>query len=236
MPPPSPSRARPDPTLLGLDAALLRLRRLWDAPTGVLHRGAVVDGSTLLLCLVLSEIEHRPAVPGTPAPDQGPDAEPGVVEVATGLGVTQSTASRLASRAVDSGMVDRHRSTRDPRRAALTLTPDGADLVEASRQHRARALGQCLADWSEDDRVALAALVSRFADAVTGDRAAGSVSAQPWSRRPPVREPASLSDGVARPRCRRPAPPRRPPGTGTRWARSGCAGPGRGSPAGSRRR
>jgi DNA-binding MarR family transcriptional regulator len=149
--PPEPACS---PALLDLDGALMRIRRLWDTPAGVEHHGEVLDGSTLMVCLVLA--------------DAGAGAEPGVVEVATGLGVVQSTASRLVARATAAGMVQRTPSARDPRRAALGLTAAGVDLVRAARAHRARALGACLDGWSQADLEALAELMSRFADAVGG--------------------------------------------------------------------
>src|SRR3712207_1981615 len=80
-----------DGDLQRLDHALLRLRRMWDAPAGVEHEGRVVDGSTLLVCVAVEE--HRAVASGAGA------VEVGVLEVAQALGVTHSTASRLVSRA-----------------------------------------------------------------------------------------------------------------------------------------
>ncbi|MGY1711963.1 MarR family transcriptional regulator [Geodermatophilus sp. SYSU D00758] len=90
-----------DSDLVRVDRALLRLRRMWDAPAGIEHEGALVEGSTLLVCLAVAE--------GRAA------GEVGVVEVAGALGVTHSTASRLVSRAVEAGMVRRAPSATDPR-------------------------------------------------------------------------------------------------------------------------
>ncbi len=138
--------------LLRLDRALLRLRRMWDAPAGIRHEGRTVEGSTLLVCLAVDE--HGDGV--------------GVTAVAAALGVTQSTASRLVSRAVDAGMVRRDTSPADPRRAALGLTAAGVRLVEASRAFRAARLGALTADWPDPDVAALAGLLDRFAAAVAG--------------------------------------------------------------------
>ncbi|WNV75902.1 MarR family winged helix-turn-helix transcriptional regulator [Geodermatophilus sp. DSM 44513] len=141
--------------LARVDRALLRLRRMCDAPAGIPHEGALVEGSTLLVCLAVEE-----------ALDEGVP-EVGVVEVAAALGVTHSTASRLVGRAAGVGMVERATSPTDPRRAALTPTPAGRRLVAASRAFRTGRLAVLLAGWPEDDVAALADLMTRFAAAAT---------------------------------------------------------------------
>ena len=135
--------------LARVDQALLRLRRMWDAPRGIAHEGGVVEGSTLLVCLAIADTAG--AV--------------GVAEVADALGVAPSTASRLVARAAEAGMVTREVSTTDPRRAALELTATGTRLVEASRRYRAARLAKLLVDWPPRDVAALADLLTRFADA-----------------------------------------------------------------------
>jgi DNA-binding MarR family transcriptional regulator len=135
--------------LARVDQALLRLRRMWDAPRGIAHEGGVVEGSTLLVCLAVADTAG--AV--------------GVAEVADALGVAPSTASRLVARAAEAGMVTREVSTTDPRRAALELTATGTRLVEASRRYRAARLAKLLVDWPPRDVAALADLLTRFADA-----------------------------------------------------------------------
>ena len=135
--------------LARVDQAMLRLRRMWDAPRGIAHEGGVVEGSTLLVCLAVADTAG--AV--------------GVAEVADALGVAPSTASRLVARAAEAGMVTREVSTTDPRRAALELTATGTRLVEASRRYRATRLARLLVDWPSRDIAALADLLTRFADA-----------------------------------------------------------------------
>ncbi|WP_236826362.1 MULTISPECIES: MarR family winged helix-turn-helix transcriptional regulator [unclassified Blastococcus] len=136
-----------------LDRALLRLRRVWDAPAGIEHEGRTVEGSTLLVSLAVEE--HGRA---------GADA--GVTEVAGTLGVTHSTASRLVGRAVAAGMVARRPHTGDPRRVALSLTADGERLVAASRAFRTARLRGALDSWPEDEIGTLADLLTRFAEAM----------------------------------------------------------------------
>jgi DNA-binding MarR family transcriptional regulator len=148
-----------DGDLERLDHALLKLRRMWDAPAGIEHEGRIVDGSTLLVCLAVEE--HRVAE------SDGGVLEVGVLEVATALGVAHSTASRLVSRAVEAGMAARQRSVADPRRVSLELTADGGRLVGAARAFRTARLDAALAPWPRADVRALAELLDRFADLMT---------------------------------------------------------------------
>jgi DNA-binding MarR family transcriptional regulator len=134
--------------LARVDQALLRLRRMWDAPRGITHEGGVVEGSTLLVCLAVTDTAG--AV--------------GVAEVAEALGVAPSTASRLVARAAEAGMLTREVSTTDPRRAALELTAAGIRLVGASRRYREARLARLLVAWPSRDVAALADLLTRFAD------------------------------------------------------------------------
>lgn len=143
-------KARTD--LARIDRALLRLRRMWDAPAGVAHEGGVVEGSTLLVCLVVAE-----AAAG---------GEVSITEVTRDLGVAHSTASRLVARAVTAGMVHRAAGA-DPRRAQLTLTAAGDRLVRASREFRTARLQDRLASWPTVDVAALARLLERFAADLT---------------------------------------------------------------------
>ncbi len=138
--------------LVRLDRALLRLRRIWDAPAGIPQEGAVVEGSTLLVCLAVDE--------------RGGEADVG--QVATALAVVHSTASRLVGRATEAGMVERGSAASDPRRAAIRLTDAGARLVAASRDFRAARLATITADWPDRDVGALADLLDRFATAAGG--------------------------------------------------------------------
>ncbi|MGX6607385.1 MarR family winged helix-turn-helix transcriptional regulator [Micromonosporaceae bacterium Da 78-11] len=132
-----------------VDRALLRLRRMWDAPSGIPHDGGVVEGSTLLVCLAISDAT----------------SEVGVSEVMNALGVAHSTASRLVARAAQVGMIERAASEADPRRASLTLTPAGTRLVLASRDYRAARLQDMLTGWPDHDIANLAELLTRFAQA-----------------------------------------------------------------------
>jgi len=148
------------PDLERIDLALRGLRRAWAAPTGVAHEGGVVEGSTLLVCLVVAEAN--------------PGAEVSITDITHGLGVAHSTASRLVARAVEAQMVRRIGARGDHRRASLALTAAGERLVAASREFRTARLRAVLGDWAAADVADLARLLSALADAMATAPAAPS--------------------------------------------------------------
>lgn len=142
-----------------LDDALIRLRRLWQTPSG--SRVLVEpDGSRLEMSTVLV----------TDAIDRAERAEPArklrVADVADRLQVAPSTASRLVDRAVRAGMVTRGTDAADNRQVTLTLTPAGSALLGRALTFRTGYLQQVLSGWTGDDVATLALLLDRFAEAV----------------------------------------------------------------------
>ncbi len=143
------------PHLERLDAALGRLRRLWDCPE--LRRrfrervGRPVEPAMIR---TLRVIEHAQ------------DHEPGVGDVATALAVDASTASRLVDAAVAAGYVSRQTSPRDRRRSVLRLTADGAALLAEATTVRTALLAELIAGWPPEDVAMLAALLERLAGTV----------------------------------------------------------------------
>jgi DNA-binding MarR family transcriptional regulator len=145
-----------DATLLALDEALIRLRRLWAAGTPRLGRTEKsVEMSTVLIVDAVQRLT-----------ESDPAAEATVAVVADRIDVAASTASRLVDRAVAAGMVRRTRSSADPRRCPLELTPEGVALAARATRFRLSYLTDLTADWSERDRRQLAQLLGRFAAAV----------------------------------------------------------------------
>jgi DNA-binding MarR family transcriptional regulator len=146
------------PDLEVVDAALMRLRRLWTAPRthdGMrADLGDDVELSTVLVVDALAREAHDDSTPR------------GVAEVAERLDVAASTASRLVERAVAAGMVERRTSPVDARRAALHLTDAGWALHERARRFRAGYLARVLIDWSPREIAQLADQLDAFADAV----------------------------------------------------------------------
>lgn len=153
-PSPPPRRA----ALAAVDHAFVRLRRtiaeppVTRLPVPGLNRR--VDLPTVLACEAVAECART----GEPV---------GVKDVAGLLQLEQSTTSRMVGEAEDAGYLHRGTHPRDARRAALTLTSDGAVLVEHTCALRQRFLDEVTRDWDADDVETLGVLLGRFADSLT---------------------------------------------------------------------
>lgn len=101
----------------------------------------------------------------------GPGGEVTVGTVAERLGIDPSTASRLVADATRDGYLARSASARDGRRASLTLTEDGRELVRASRRFQRQVFLEATAEWTDAERAKFARLFVRFAAAVAGRHA-----------------------------------------------------------------
>jgi hypothetical protein len=66
-----------------------------------------------------------------------------------------------------SRLLERGADQRDGRRSLLALTPAGRDELEAVHRSRQAVFAQAMADWSVAEREQLAALLSRFLDALS---------------------------------------------------------------------
>lgn len=137
-----------------LDAALLALRRFADAPARrggatLAHGSERVEVSTVL---VVGVVARR---------DTGKDC--GIGTVAEELRVAHSTASRLIDRAVRAGMVQRTRSSIDPRRTILALSAAGKQLQSDALAFRTGRLEELMADWTVDEVTTFTRLLERFA-------------------------------------------------------------------------
>lgn len=138
-----------------LDAALITLRRFAQAPSAAgpgttsSHGPDRVEISTLLVVDAVARFD----LPRTCS----------VVDVARSLQVVHSTASRLVERAVCAGMVDRGRSSTDPRRTVLSLTTAGRGLQGDAVDFRTGRLDELLSDWPAADVITLTNLLERFA-------------------------------------------------------------------------
>ncbi|MGW3966917.1 MarR family winged helix-turn-helix transcriptional regulator [Amycolatopsis sp. NPDC005003] len=91
-----------------------------------------------------------------------------VADVARQLGIDRSVASRMVAEAARDGFVVRSTSTRDARRAALTLTDAAKEFLEASQTHQRQAFEALVGHWAEEDRERFAGYLSRLADEVLG--------------------------------------------------------------------
>lgn len=92
----------------------------------------------------------------------------GVAELAEEVGRDHTTVSRQLAKLESLDLVERCEGDGDRRRRAARLTPEGRKIVRAITLARGRLLSQALAGWSAKDRAALAHLIRRFADTLTG--------------------------------------------------------------------
>lgn len=86
-----------------------------------------------------------------------------VSDLAASLELDLSTVSRQVRQLVDSGLVTRHSDPDDGRAARLALSGRGRDVLEAVKAARRTVLAGTLAQWSAEDRRALAEAVGRLA-------------------------------------------------------------------------
>lgn len=91
--------------------------------------------------------------------DHGPQR---AATVAGYFGLDESTVSRQVDALVAVGLVERERDPADRRAYVLRPTPQGRRHLADARRHRRDFLMTLLADWTPEDRVALADLLARF--------------------------------------------------------------------------
>jgi DNA-binding MarR family transcriptional regulator len=77
-----------------------------------------------------------------------------------------STVSRQVSTLVDLGLVSRGPDPDDGRAQALSVTPEGTELLTAIRHGRDQWLARLVADWSEDEVRDFTTHLARFAGAL----------------------------------------------------------------------
>lgn len=90
-----------------------------------------------------------------------------ITDLATVLGVTQSTVSRQLSALTDAGLIGRSGDPEDRRASIVRLTRKGERVLEAIRTARHQMLEALLEEWSQKDRRALSRYLSRLADDLT---------------------------------------------------------------------
>lgn len=156
------SSVAPEPTtelrvdLERLDAALTRLRRLWQRPAVRAWYRNHLD---------LEQVDAT-SYRTLRAIERASDDEVCVGDVAALLELDASTASRLVDAAVAAGYVRRTDSTVDRRRTCLLLTSEGAQRLEQLRAVRLALLHELIAAWEPTDVSALADLLDQLDRAV----------------------------------------------------------------------
>ncbi len=90
------------------------------------------------------------------------------------VGVTPATATRMCDRLVRKRLITRHTERSDRRQIRVTLSPRGRQMVDAVTQYRRREIDRILAAIDQDERRLLVRALTDFA------RAAGEVSDAQW--------------------------------------------------------
>ena len=144
------SQRIPSHRLIGLDRALLEVRRLVNRP-GYRRRLLGPLGRRI----ELSTVRVLHAVDQAPTP-------PSIGTVAATLAIDPSTASRLVDQRVTEGLVSRSPDPDDRRRLVLALTPAGRALLDELAASRTTMLEEVTADWTSADIVALEQLLLRL--------------------------------------------------------------------------
>jgi DNA-binding MarR family transcriptional regulator len=86
-----------------------------------------------------------------------------VADVAHELGIDHSGASRMVSEATRHGYLVREAAADDGRRATLTLTQDGHDVLAAAHTYQDEVFAQLTAGWSAKDAARFATYLRRLA-------------------------------------------------------------------------
>jgi DNA-binding MarR family transcriptional regulator len=86
-------------------------------------------------------------------------------DLADGLGMHVSTASRLCDRLVGAGLLDRRDDPTDRRQLALRLTPRGRAVVNRVGNRRREIVGRIITQLDEDECTRLSEALERFATA-----------------------------------------------------------------------
>ncbi|GAA0386185.1 MarR family transcriptional regulator [Acrocarpospora corrugata] len=87
-----------------------------------------------------------------------------VAAVAHQLGIDRSTASRMISDAVAAGCLQREESAADARRAPVSLTDQGRQVLDGSHNWQQQVFDRLIADWEPADRQRLAGYLRRLTD------------------------------------------------------------------------
>ena len=87
-----------------------------------------------------------------------------VADVAHQLGIDRSGASRFVADAVEHGYLSRDAAPADARRAVLSITPAGRELLDGAHAWQERVFAELTAGWPPSDAAAFAGHLRRLAD------------------------------------------------------------------------
>lgn len=105
-------------------------------------------------------------------------------DLANDLLLDISTVSRQARALEDRGLVTRTEDPDDRRAVRLELAPAGLTELDQAWSRRNQWLAQSLRDWTPDDRVALVAMLTRFADSLSAEPAQSESKDRPKTETP----------------------------------------------------
>jgi len=140
------------PRLVGLDHALLEVRRLVNRPG---YRRRLLGPLERRIELSTVRVLH--------AVDQA-EAPPSIGQVASTLAIDPSTASRLVDQRVTEGLLQRSPDPTDRRRTVLSLTDSGRTLLTELAESRRAMLAEVTRGWSAADQRDLERLLDRLVD------------------------------------------------------------------------
>jgi len=111
-----------------------------------------------------------------------------MVDLASALGVTPSTAGRMCDRLLRKGLIRRHRARADRREVQVSIAAAGRQVVDEATTRRRALLARILARMPADDQAAVAAALRAFAAAAgeVPDRQWPDVTSSPEAADPPV--------------------------------------------------
>lgn len=147
--------ADPAPDLTFLDEQVLRLFRALRRPG---FRSRVLEGVDDIPSigdLRLMRVVERYTAEGT---------SPSIGVVAAALEVEQSTASRAVNAVIARGLLAKSACSDDQRRSRLQLTDRGIAALSKASENRVTLFAEITADWTDEERRTLGALLERLLD------------------------------------------------------------------------
>ncbi len=91
--------------------------------------------------------------------DEGPQR---LGSLATAFGLDPSTITRQVQALERVGLANRTTDAADRRASILTLTEEGLEVLDRTREHRRQRLEEILRDWPDEDRQKLGELLAKF--------------------------------------------------------------------------
>jgi DNA-binding MarR family transcriptional regulator len=109
-----------------------------------------------------------------------------LTDLAIAMEIDISTASRQVRALEERDLVVRADAPGDQRSSLLRLTTDGESVLARSRALRLRGIHQRLDTWNDADLCALAGLLERFAESLSGPCDPSGATDDPAGRQPPA--------------------------------------------------